>query len=350
MEIKYFRWFKNGLSLGGVFVMTFLLGFESYAFAIAQSQNRSSLSKNYGNFERIINSLSKKEPNESFSFAVVSDIAETCTFERLCNKLRNEELSFMVVLGGFVLTREKSSYNYFNHACIYQYRLPFPVFLIASDHDIVYGEMDFDIGDVTLTDFSNMYGPPNFSFEYGGCLFIGLCLLPSPYPINRSLEFLDSTLAKYSDRNRKVFVFAHKLSTLSTGSTTDRHEENQALEDIVSRYKVDYIVTSHDDDYVKKEKEGTTYLVSTLGKSVKHWEGEKALRDLRRALVLTVNPGSVSEKCVFIQHCVEPRVRLFAMAKLSPYLKRHPAATIAENILVFGMFCVFLHNLIKKRS
>ena len=193
MEIKYFRWFKNGLSLGGAVVMAFLLGFEGYAFAIVQNQNRASLPTNYGNFERIVNSLDKKEPNETFSFAVVSDIAESCTFERLCNKLRNKGLSFMVVLGGFVLTHEKGSYDYFNHACTHQYRLPFPVFLVVGDHDIVYDEMNFNIGDVSLADFENMYGPPNFFFGYDGCLIIGLCLLSAPYPTNRSLEFLDST-------------------------------------------------------------------------------------------------------------------------------------------------------------
>lgn len=328
--------------------MAFLLGFEGYTFAVVHSQSRESLPKNYGNFERIRNSLDKQGPKEAFSFAVVSDMAETCTFERLCNKLRNEGLSFMVILGDFVLTCEKGSYDYFSHACIHQYRLPFPVFLVVGEHDIVYDEMNFDIGNVLLANFENMYGPPNFFFEYSGCLFIGLCILPPPYSTNGSMEFLDSTLAKYSDRNRRVFVFAYTLSIVPADSATDRCEEMQAFEDIVSRYKVDYVVTAHDYGYARIEKGGTIYLVSTSGKDDAPLENERALIDLRRALVFTVTPDSVSEKSVFVRHCVEASARHFAMARLSPFLKRHPATAIVENLLVLGLFCVLLRNLIKK--
>jgi hypothetical protein len=267
MEIKYLRLFKGGLSLGGAIFMVFLLGFEGYTFAIVHNQSRARLPENYGNFERVRNSLEEQGSKEEFSFAVVGDTSETCTFERLCDKLRDEGLSFMVMLGGFVLNCEKGSYDYFSDACIRKYRLPFPVFLVVSDHDIVYDKMNFDIGNVSLADFENRYGPSNFFFEYNGCLFIGLCLLPPPYPTSGSLEFLDSILAKYADRNRKVFIFAHRLSPLLDSSAKNRPEKTQDLEDIVSRYKVDYVVTAHNYSYTRKEKEGTTYFIPAPEKS-----------------------------------------------------------------------------------
>ena len=179
MEIKCLRRFKSGLSLGVVVVTAFLLGFEAYTFAVVRGESQTGLPENYGNFERIRNSLTEQGPKDEFSFALVGDTQGTRTFERLCDELRNEPLSFMVILGDFVKTSTRGNHDYFRSRCAKEYRLPFPVFLVAGNRDVVCEEVDYDIDKVSPVDLERMYGPRNFSFEYNGCLFIGLCILPA---------------------------------------------------------------------------------------------------------------------------------------------------------------------------
>ncbi|MBL7187657.1 MAG: metallophosphoesterase [Phycisphaerae bacterium] len=179
MKTKYLRRFKSGLSLGVIVVTAFLLGFEAYTFAVVRGESQTGLPENYGNFERIRNSLTEQGPKDEFSFALVGDTQGTRTFERLCDELRNEPLSFMVILGDFVKTSTRGNHDYFRSRCAKEYRLPFPVFLVAGNRDVVCEEVDYDIDKVSPVDLERMYGPRNFSFEYNGCLFIGLCILPA---------------------------------------------------------------------------------------------------------------------------------------------------------------------------
>jgi len=78
----------------------------------------------------------------------------------------------------------------------------------------------------------------------------------------------DMYIAKYADRNRKIFVFAHMLSVMPADYATDSSEEMQTLINIVSHYHVDYVVTAHNYAYARTEKGGTTYLASAPGSTV----------------------------------------------------------------------------------
>jgi hypothetical protein len=140
------------------------------------------------------------------------------------------------------------------------------------------------------------------------------------------------------------------LSIMQADSKTDYSKDMQALVDILSRYKVDYVVTAYDHDYARTEEGGATYLVSVPRRGDARLEEERTLGDLHHALALTVSPDTVSERFVFAGHRVEAGARHFATAKLFPFLRRHPALTIVENLLMLGMFCVLCASLSGKSS
>jgi len=337
-------WAKRKISVAIVVMTTLLLGFEAYTVAVV---NFAGFPPNLGNFERIRNSLKQQDSREKFSFAVVGDTRGSATFERLCDELRDEPLSFVVIAGDFVETCTKSNHDYFRSACSKKYRLACPVFLIAGNHDVVCKSMEYDSSKVLLTDFEKMYGPANFYFEYNGCLFVGLCTLPPPYSTKGSIAFLDSTLAKHRKENQKVFVFTHMPVVRSAGPSTASFEDAQGFIDIIDRYGVDYVISSHFRGYDRTERKDTVYLVTGGGGAP--LEEKETFGGLHHAVVLTVDHGAVSEKAVLARHSagIAGIPRYFAITKLFPVLARHLSFMIAENVMIVGIFLVFSWNIIR---
>jgi len=323
-----------------------LIGFETYSLAIVHIGDKADLPANIGNFERVKNSLKEQETQEKFSFAVIGDTRATKTFEQLCVKLRNEPLSFMVILGDFVETCTKGNHDYFKSECINKYHLPFPVFLIAGNHDVVCEKASYGTDKVTLADFEQMYGPSNFAFEYNGCLFVGLCILPYPFHAGESIKFLDSTLAEHGNKNQKVFVFTHVPPVMSIGPLANPFENVEQFIDIIDRYKVDYVISAHYHGYNRTIRKDTVYLVTGGGGAP--LDEKKTFGGLYHAVVLTIDDEFVSEKTILARNgkSTVDDLRYFAIAKLAPFLIKYRALTVAENILVFSMLGASLANLI----
>lgn len=346
MDVKYSGQLKNLVTLAIIAVAAFLIGLEAYAFATVSIEGWAGLPRNIGNFERIRNALGKHQPQEKFSFAVVGDTRQSVAFERICDELRNEQLSFMVMLGDFVEAPTKGNHGYFRFECRNKCRLPFPVLLLAGERDVVFDERYYDVDKVSLTDFEQMYGPRNFSFEYDGCLFVGLCILPRPVPTEESVQFLESVLAAHRDQDRKVFVFTHTPPVRSTGVATDSFENVQAFMDVVDHCKVDYVISSDYHCCDRIVRKDTVYLVTGGGEAPLH--EKETSGGLCHTLLLTIDHDSVSEKVVVAPSTEGPAnaLRHFAIAELAPFLRKHSALAAVENLLVFGILFLSLGNLI----
>jgi len=331
-------------------VTVFLLGFETYTVAVVHFERNTEMPKNLGNFERIRNSLKDDTAKEKFSFAIVGDTVGSGTFGRLCDRLRNEPLAFMVIDGDFVDSPAKENHDYFRFTFSEACRNACPTFLLVGNHDVAYRAEDYTENRVRMIDFERMYGPVNFSFEYGGCLFVGLCTLPPPYSTEESLAFLDSTLEKHWKESQKVFVFTHMPLVMSSGIVTDSFENVQDFIDIIDRYKVDYIIMSHFHGYDRTERNGTVYLVTGGGGAP--LEEEESFGGLHHAVVFTVDHGAVSEKVVAVRGALDinDTMRGFAVTKLFPVLAKHVSFTIAENIVIVGILFVCVWSIFRPRE
>ncbi|MFC1792511.1 hypothetical protein ACFL3Q_02875 [Planctomycetota bacterium] len=145
-------------------------------------------------------------------------------------------------------------------------------------------------------------------------------------------------------------MFTHVPAVRSTGPATDNFENVQAFIDVIDRHEVDYVISSHYHGYNRTRQKDTIYLVTGGGGAP--LDEKERFGDLYHAIVFTVDRGCVSERIVLAQHGagVGDTMKHFAMAKLSPFFIRHPAMTVVENLIILGMFCVFLNILIRKES
>jgi len=349
VAVKSPIYLKNPRALAIAVVMFFLIVFEVYTLLIVYGDNEEGLPRNIGNFEAIRDSLKKQDPQEKFSFAVVGDTRSTRTFELLCHELKDESLSFMVVLGDFVEASTRGSHDYFKFECTHKYKFPFPVFLVTGSDDVVWKENDCDLDDVSVADLERMYGPRNFSFEYNNCLFVGLCILPPPFPTSESIDFLKSALAGRCDESERVFVFTHMPMIRSTGPVPNSFENMQAFIDVIDHCNVDYVISSHYHGYNRTKRNDTVYLVTGGGGAP--LDETETFNGLCHAIVLTVDNESVSEKAVLAPNStsIAHSLRHFAIANLGPYLKRHPALTLVENFFILITLCASMGKLISRK-
>jgi len=346
MDVKSPVHLKNPRTLAIAVVMFFLIVFEVYTLLIVYSENKERLPGNVGNFEAISDSLKTQDLQEKFSFAVVGDTRATRTFELLCDELEDEPLSFMVILGDFVGAPTRGNHDYFKFECTHKYRFPFPVFLVTGSNDVIWKGNDYDFDNVSVTDLERMYGPRNFSFEYNNCLFVGLCILPPPFPTSESIEFLKAALAERCGKTERVFVFTHMPMVRSAGPAPNSPENMQALIDVIDHHNVDYVISSHYHGYDRTKRNNTVYLVTGGGGAP--LDEKETFNGRCHAIVLTLDNESVSEKAILAPNSMSITHSLtrFAIAGLGPYIKRHPALTFVENFFILTALCASMGKLI----
>ena len=332
--------FLRSINFQDMLVFTAAIAFfswEIYALSVGHATARFGLPDNYGNFDKNIRRLEGSESKDSFSFGVVGDPHGSGTFERLCEQLRNEPLSFIVITGDFSKRCRKSYHDFFIYQCAKTYDLSVPVFLIPGNRDVDY---DNTYGnDISMDQFRDMYGPENFCFEYSGCLFVGVCTFPAHVSSAGGIEYLEKTLATRRKKGQKVFVFTHMPPVLKPGIETGTFRNSGQFIEIVNRYEVDYVIASHYHGYTRSERNGTIYLVTGGGGGDLH--ETESFGGLHHAMVLTVDGDSVSEKVILAQSRQKPSRRLAraSLAYFNPVLAKHTAGSIAVNLFVLVVFC-----------
>jgi hypothetical protein len=343
--------FLRSINLQDMLVFIAAIAFfswEIYALSVGHVTARSGLPDNYGNFDKNIRQLEGSEPKDSFSFGVVGDPHGSGTFERLCEQLRNEPLSFIVITGDFSKRCRKSYHDFFIYQCANTYGLSVPVFLIPGNRDVDY---DNTYGsDISIEQFRSMYGPENFCFEYSGCLFVGVCTYPAHVSSAEGIDYLEKTLATRRKKGQKVFVFTHVPSVVKPGVKTGTFKERDRFVEIVNRYKVDYVIASHYHGYTRSERDGTVYLV-TGGGGAELVETE-SFGGLHHAMVLDVDGDSVSERMVFAQSQQKPSSRLarLSLANFNPVLAKHAVGSIVVNLFVLVIFCRSLREVLLRAN
>jgi predicted phosphodiesterase len=305
---------------------------EICAWVVAHRQAAAGLPENYGNFDRVIRSIENEPPQKPFSFAVVGDPHSSSTFVRLCRRLRKEPLAFIVIVGDFSKRCRKPYHDFFQYQCAHTYGLSVPVLLVAGNRDVDY---DNTYGNnISPEHFAAAYGPPNFYFERGRCLFIGLCILPSPSSSAEGLRFLETTLAARRRPDQKVFVFLHLPPMLRPGTPAGYFQNCPQFVDIVKRYEVDYVVSGHHHGCNAAQWGETTYLVTGGGGAA--LKEAESFGGLHHAAVFTVDSGNVSRRAVLVRrrHVPADGLARLSLVKLYPLLSKHPVDTAMLNVTI----------------
>jgi hypothetical protein len=116
--------------------------------------------------------------------------------------------SFLVILGDFVKKPGFWNHRFFLEQMISSVRPPFPVFLVAGNHDIDIQGRGGSGGGMTVDAYESLYGPRNFSFVFNNCLFI-LCAQSDAGKRPFFFNFLKETLEQKGRGRRAVFVLMH---------------------------------------------------------------------------------------------------------------------------------------------
>jgi len=324
---KIWSFLKKGAYLLLFLTILCVLVAEAYAIITVHTEGNAALPATFGNFERVRALLADDEQREQFSFAVAGDTKGTGTFERLVGFLKDEPISFLVLLGDCVRNGRPEYHQYFRAELAKELRIS-PTFYVVGNHDV--SEDEFPI-----SRFEEMYGPTNFSFEYQGCLFIVLRILPIPYySTEESLAFLESTLSARRREYNKVFVFMHVPPPISADFAARLFENTDTFLSLCDRFKVDYVIAGDYHGYARVQRKDTVYLITGGGGA----RLDKVPGNFHHAILITVGPQGVSERILSTEkdEDLQDMMECWALADVYSWMRKNVWATILLNI---GIVC-----------
>lgn len=325
---KAARLYRIGWVIGVTLLLAIVL-VEVYALIMGETKGDSRLPATFGNFASVRRLLGRIGGDGSFSFAVVGDTQARATYKRLADILKEEKLAFLVLLGDCVRRGRQRDHRFLRAKLAQELYLPFPTFYVVGNHDI--SEDGF-----SLDEFERWYGPTNFSFAYGGCLFVFLRILDRrEYPTRESIGYLRSVL---SDRVRykKVFIFMHIPPPVSPDIVARRFDGADELISLCERHGIDYVIAADYHGYARVHHGKTTYLVTGGG-------GGRLFRrpgNFHHAVVITVGPDRVSERIIAVAAArdLEGSLEYWAIADVYWWMYEHAWMTVAINIgVLFGI-------------
>lgn len=327
---KLWRNLRKGIWLLALSVLAAVLLFEAYTVFVVYTEGNALLPATFGNFERVRRLLTSDEQRKEFSFCVVGDArGGQETFEEIHRKLKDEPISFMVLLGDFVRKGTEGYHRFLRCEWAEELSSPVPVFYVVGNHDV-------DREEFPISRFEEIYGPTIFSFDYQECLFIVLRILNRPYSTRESLEFLESLLSARRQDYRKIFVFMHIPPPVSSDFSARRFENERELVDLFDRYRVDYVIAGDYHGHARIKIRDTVYLVTGGGGS--HLEGGKFGR-LHHAVVITVGSNLLSERILHVNRMknIEDRAEELALAEVYPWMEKNWPVTILLNGGILGI-------------
>lgn len=246
--------------------------------------------------ENIRRLTASAEPND-LVFYVVGDVrGGAATLEKLLGTVSGEKPDFLVLLGDFVGDRDSLDHQLFIHEMAEQ-NLSFPVLLVAGNHDIS------PKGPFRLEDFELTYGPAQFHFTIGKCLFLFLNNAPGHYDKTGAyLRYMDQVLSERGGGVEHVFVFAHAPPMgLSPSVKSHKLHGSEQFMELARKHRVHYVFAGDHHGYWKGERDGTTYIVSGGGGA--RLRGRRGR--FHHAVRVAVESGRISDSLFAVEHSSE---------------------------------------------
>jgi Icc-related predicted phosphoesterase len=274
-----------------------LTGFFGFAIKTYRSYQSIPSDPLIGNRTSCVKDL--KEKGFPFSFLVIGDTHSSERAKRLIQlALRNENPSFMVILGDFVMEPDRWDHRFFLMQMTKEIKPTFPVFLVSGNHDIDYTSTKIRNPERSVTPeiYESLYGPTNFNFVYNNCLFI-ICGIDAKNPTHY-LDYLRDVLSQKRAGKKHIFVFSHLppkgLADYIEGPLPNGEEFLSILE----KYKVTTCFFGDFHGYWRGQREGVNLIVSGGGGRIK--ESQPVWGRFHHLLNVTVDENRVSEGLIVL--------------------------------------------------
>jgi predicted phosphodiesterase len=274
----------------------------------------------------------------SFSFAVIGDVNRgMATFERVMQRvLAESDLSFLILLGDCASDPTRADHDYFREEFA-ESGQTLPTFIVAGNHDV-------QVGRFPKEDFEALYGPVDFSFTYGNCLFIGLGSGVLHGQQEEGVAYLEKTLASERAKVSRVFVFMHYPPMAALRAPQELlFTHTEAFIDVFERYHVDYVISGHHHRLARTEEGGTTYLTSGGGGARLREDDYGHSGLFHHAIVFHVDGASIEEQvhmvpaAGFLETYGEKGER-WLTGNVWPWEERHLAVVLAvDAVAVLGL-------------
>lgn len=299
--------------------------FQLYAHAV--TTGRTPVPAWFGNRQAVVDALPHRSGGDEFTFVVVGDTKGFGTFERLSAKIKDANPDFIVLLGDIAHNGTEDNHAYLRKEMGSAINFNRPTFFIAGNHDV--RENQFPIAR-----FEQIYGPTNFFFEYGGCLFIGLRFLDAPHDNAASWAFIQDLAQRDLTKYRYRFLMMHIPPPVSDGFVARTYPESEALITLIRKMGIDYVLAGDYHGYCRTQIGRTTYLVTGGGGNRLN---ETLGPQFHHAVMLHVAPAAVTEKILAVSPTKKWRKKLerAVFVDLAPFYRRYSGdVLIAINLLL----------------
>lgn len=316
-------------------VVALAIAFEALSLLLAHAESSRPLPPTFGNFPRVRALVKDDGSTKPFYFGVMSDpqqMSGGATFPEIVRRLKDEPLSFMVIVGDGVHEGTPEHHAYWKWQWKTMGARQYPVFYLVGNHDIA------PPGSFSLADFEKEYGPTNFAFTYRGCLFIMLRVLPLPHSLQQALDYLRPFAEKGRSAYRKVFVFMHVPLPIASetewhGRTMDKPKE---LFGLLMKLRPDYVFSGDYHGYGRLKFRDTVFF--TIGGGGGKLKKSK-FGSFHHALVLKVGPESVAERIMQVneQWKLKNYLARMAFVKVQPWINRNRLAAALLNVAALAL-------------
>jgi hypothetical protein len=249
-----------------------------------------------GNRELFVQGL--KTRGDAFSFLVIGDTESSGRAKALMQSAMSREgPSFLVILGDFVKKPGFWNHRFFVEQMISSVKPPFPVFLVAGNHDLDLRGRGGSGGGMTVDGYEALYGPRNFSFIFNNCLFI-LCAQSDGGKGPFFLNFLKETLKQKGRGRRAIFVLMHAPPEGLAQTMGIPYPEIDAFYALLESYGVYACFFGDYHGAWRGSRQGVNLIVSGGGGRFKSRQSDWGR--YHHILKVSVDPSTISEEALVL--------------------------------------------------
>ncbi len=292
MNLKDYRFWIRGVA--GLFLLA-VLGVIGYEYATYEQLNLDELAPfaETESYPRLIERIQAQPVgDDGFTFVALGDTRSNINIARMVlSEVQTEKPAFIFANGDIVRRGRVEEYEA-HHMRLMEMIRPIPFITAPGNHERGPNN-DFSA-------FKAIYGDLRFSFDYGGCRFIGFNNCDFGGVSSNDLAFLRDELSK-PGADHKFVTFHIPPAYLENAVESDGSRgftwNADAFHDLMVEFNVDHVFVGHIHGYATENIDGVQYTI-TGGAGADLTENLGEAGEVHNYVVVRVTPDGVKAEVV----------------------------------------------------